>query len=114
MKDGNDELDILLGRWLLPMEAGTVRTPEERAANDGIEAAIEAYRLAYHKAHPDSAYGTLTDWIIVAAEVEPNMEDPDEDVTAFSIIMPGGGIPWYRARGLLEAGVQYLKGPKEE
>lgn len=90
------------------------RTPEERAANDAIEAAIEAYRDAYRKAHPDSTHGTLVDWILVAAEVQPNMENPEEDVTAFSIIMPNGGIPWYRGRGLLEAGILYLGKMQED
>lgn len=90
------------------------RTQEEKDANDGIEAAIEAYREAFRKAHPDATAGTTTDWIVVAAEVVPNMEDPDEDVTAYSIIMPRGGIPWYRARGLLEAGISYLTHPVED
>src|SRR5678816_1149698 len=81
------------------------RTPEEIAANEAIEKAIEGYRDAYRIAHPDATFGTLVDWVVVAAEIKPNMEDAAEDVTAYSIIMPGGAIPWYRARGLLEAGI---------
>lgn len=84
------------------------RTPEERAANDAIEVAIDAYREAYRAAHPDCTHGTMVDWVVIAAETKANMEDPSEDVTAYSIVMPGGGIPWYRARGLLEAGIAYL------
>jgi hypothetical protein len=84
------------------------RSHEERIANEALEVAIDAFRAAFMKAHPDNAYGTLVDWIVVAAETKPDMEDASEDVTAYSIIMPGGGIPWYRARGLLQAGIEYL------
>ena len=84
------------------------RTPEEKATNKAIEAAIEAFRTAYHEAHPDSSMGTLVDWIVVAAEAIPDAKDPADDVTAYSIIMPGGAMPSYRARGLLEIGIQYL------
>lgn len=51
----------------------------------------------------------MVDWVVVAAETKPDMENPDDDLTAYSIIMPNGGIPWYRARGLLEAGIKYLE-----
>ena len=84
------------------------RSQEERDTNDMIEAAIEAYREAYRNNHAEATHGTLTDWIVVAAETKPDMDDPAEDVTAYSIIMPNGGIPWYRARGLLEAGNHYF------
>lgn len=91
-----------------------MRTPKERETNDAIEAAIDAYRRAYCASHPDATDGTLTDWIVVAAETKPDMENPDDDVTAYSIVMPGGGIPWYRARGLLEAGVTFMSGTERE
>lgn len=91
-----------------------MRTPEERAANDAIEAAIDAYRRIYCEAHPEATNGTLTDWIVVSAETKPDMENPDDDVTAYSIVMPGGGIPWYRARGLLQAGCEFLSGTERE
>jgi len=89
------------------------RTQEERDTNDLIEAAIEAYREAYRNAHPEATHGTMTDWVVIAAETKPNMDEPEDDVTAYSIIMPGGSIPWYRARGLLQAGIHYL-GLQEE
>ena len=85
-----------------------MRSEEERKTNDAIEAAIDAYRVAYRAAHPEATHGTLTDWVVVAAETKPDMEDPSEDVTAYSIIMPNGGIPWYRSMGLLQAGVHYF------
>jgi len=90
------------------------RSQEERRTNDAIEAAIEAYRIAYRDANPEATHGTMTDWIVIAAETKPDMDDPEDDVTAYSIIMPGGGIPWYRARGLLEAGIRYLAMPDKE
>lgn len=91
-----------------------MRSEAERVASVAIESAIEQYRDAYRAAHPDATYGTMTDWVVIAAETKPDMDDPDEDITAYSIIMPGGGIPWYRARGLLEAGIHYLAMPTED
>lgn len=90
------------------------RTPEERATNDAIEAAIEAYREVYRVDHPEATHGTLVDWIVIAAEIKPDMDDSSEDITAYSIIMPNGGVPWYRSRGLLEAGIRYLELPDGE
>lgn len=84
------------------------RTARERAANDAIEAAIDEYRAAYQEAHPEVRLGTTVDWIVVAAETIPDMNDSAEDETSYSVIMPGGGIPTYRARGLLAAGIQYV------
>lgn len=83
------------------------RTPEEVATNDAIEAAIEAHRQAYKAANPDESIGTLVDWIVVAAEIVPG-DTPDDDETAYSIIMPSGGIPTYRATGLLSMGKRYV------
>lgn len=83
------------------------RTPEEIASNDAVEAAIEAYRQAYKAAHPEAVMGTLVDWIVVAAEIVPG-DNPDDDETAYSIIMPQGGIPTYRANGLLSMGKRYV------
>lgn len=80
------------------------RTAREKAATAAIEAAIQEYNLAFKEAHPEAELGTIVDWIIVAAEGVADSEDPDEDRTLYSIIMPGGGIPYYRARGLLVAG----------
>lgn len=86
-------------------------TAEERSAKAAIEDAIERYREAFRKAHPESTHGTLTDWILVAAEIKPNMEDPDEDFVAYSIVT--NNLPWYRARGLMEAGIQFMNGVEE-
>jgi hypothetical protein len=90
------------------------RTLAEKEASDELELAIDAFRKAYIAAHPDVTDGTLVDWIVVAAETKPNLNDPDDDVTAYSIIMPNGGIPWYRARGLMQAGIYYLDEPTED
>lgn len=87
------------------------RTQAERDANDMIEAAIEAYREAYLDAHPEAVRGILQDWIVVAAENKP---DADEACDALLIIMPGGGIPTYRAIGLLEMGRRYVMESSEE
>lgn len=99
---------------LLPHWPVMARTPEERMTNEGIERAINAFREAYRDNHPEATHGTLTDWIVVAAEIKPDMENPDDDVTAYSIIMAGGSIPWYRAYGLLRAGMHYLDLPQED
>lgn len=85
------------------------RSAEEMAANEAVEAAILAYRDAYAAAHPEAKVGTLMDWIVVAAEVIPGAK-PYDDETAYSIIMPGGSIPHYRADGLLSMGKRYIQG----
>lgn len=86
-----------------------MRTEEEKASNDAIEATLLAYRDAYAAAHPEARVGTLTDWIVVAAELVPG-DDPDDDETAYSVIMPNGGIPGYKAEGLLRMGIRYIGG----
>lgn len=88
-----------------------MQTPELRAATAGIEAAIEAYRVAFRAAYPDATHGILGDWIVVAAETVPDMDSPDDDETAYCIMMSNGGIAWYRARGLLQAGVEFIGVP---
>ena len=89
------------------------RTQEEKDANDMVEAAILAYKDAYAAAHPEARVGTLVDWIVVAAELVPG-EDPDDDETAYAVIMPGGGIPGYKAVGLLEFGKKYAMGGSDD
>lgn len=83
------------------------RTPAEREATEAIERALLQYRDAYAAAHPEARNGALVDWIVVAAEVLAD-GDPEDDETAYSVIMPHGGIPHYRAYGLLQMGQHYL------
>lgn len=87
-------------------------TPEERAAKAEIEAALEKYKQTFLAAHPEGVHGTLTDWIVVFAETKPNLEDPDQDETAYSIVT--NNLPWYRARGLMEAGIQFMNGVESD
>lgn len=90
------------------------RTEREQKANDAIEAALLEYRDAYAEAHPDVRVGTITDWIVVATElVAGEGGNPDDDVQTYAIIMPNGGIPNYRAVGLLKMGMHYTM-PWEE
>jgi hypothetical protein len=84
------------------------RTQAERDANDMIDAAIEAYREAYRAAHPEATHGVLGAWIVVASETVANMEDPEDDVTAYSIIMANGAIPSYQSYGLLAIGKRFI------
>lgn len=90
-------------------------TEAERAAKAEIEAAIEKYRVAFADAHPEATQGVLGDWIVVAAETKVDPDDPEEDLTAYSVIM--NGQPWYRSIGLLAAGRHYLtfdNGPTQD
>lgn len=84
------------------------QTEAQKVATAAIEAAIEQYRLAFREANPEATNGVLGDWVLVAAETIPDMDDPADDVTAYSVIMAGGGMAWYRARGLLAAGIHYM------
>lgn len=85
------------------------KTDRQQKASDALEAAIMEARDAWSAANPGSVDGTVIDWIVVTAEVKPDMEEPENDIHAYSILMPNGGIPWYRGRGLLEAGIRYLE-----
>jgi hypothetical protein len=92
------------------------RSVEERAALDALEAAIEKHSAVWYREHPDTdaAQGTLVDWIIITAEIKPDMDDSDNDKTTYGIIYRGGSIPWYRARGLLDAAIDRLEAGEEE
>jgi len=84
-----------------------MRSDREKAANDAIEAALVEYRDAYAEAHPEARVGTLMDWIVVAAEMLPG-DSPEDDETAYSVVMPGGNMASYKAIGLLRMGLYYI------
>jgi hypothetical protein len=90
------------------------RSAEEKAALEALEAAIEAHSAVWYQENPDHPRGTMVDWIIVTAEIKPDMEDSDNDQTTYGIIYRGGSIPWYRARGLMDAGINRLENQEEE
>lgn len=82
------------------------RTEEQKQADARLYEAIVATDRAYRT--EESVDGVVTDYIVVAAVVKPNMEDPDDDLTAYSVLMSGGGLPYYRSQGLLKAGMKCL------
>lgn len=82
------------------------RTEEQKQADARLYEAIVATDKAYRT--EESVVGVVTDYIVVAAVVKPDMEDPDEDMTAYSVLMSGGGMPYYRSQGLLKAGMKCL------
>lgn len=81
-------------------------TPEQAAASAALEEAILRVVRAYDT--DESVVGVVNDWIVVAAETKPDLYDATNDVTAYSVLMAGGGLPWHRAAGLLRAGMQHL------
>lgn len=91
-----------------------MRTQAEKDATEAIEAAIESYRVAYRLAHPESNNGTLTDWVVIAAETNAVGDDAEDDITSYSIMMNSGATPWHRSRGLLEAGIHFMEGQIHE
>lgn len=85
-----------------------------RKASDDLEAAIEAYRVSWRAENPGGTDGTLTEWMVITAEVKVNLEDSDQDRYAFSTLMKGGSLPWHHAKGLLAAANQFLDGNTED
>lgn len=72
------------------------RTQEQIEADDALTAAIEQCARAYLE-EPNEMY--LMDWFVVTARSGLDEEAPE----SYDIFMPGGGIPTYRALGLLKA-----------
>jgi hypothetical protein len=92
------------------------RSADEKAALEALEMAIEAHSTVWYRENPDTdaVRGTVVDWIIITAEIKPDMEDGDNDKTTYGMIYRGGSIPWYRARGLLAAGINRLEANEED
>jgi hypothetical protein len=86
------------------------RTQRQKDADAALELALIEASHAYLEGDDGAIIGTMTDWIVVTAEVKPNMDDPDEDVTVYSVMSTGGGLPLYRALGLLQCGLKYING----
>lgn len=88
------------------------QTDRQKAATIALEAAIVEASAAW--AGPDNDGMVIVDWVVVAAEIKPDLQDPDGDRTGYSILMTGGGLPWYKAVGLLQAGAKILADPRED
>jgi hypothetical protein len=77
-------------------------TAEQKAASQGLQAAIEEMLRAYEY-DVDSDTGTVamaTDWVVAVAQ--QGYSDDGEQVGGVCVLMPDGEIPAYRALGLLE------------
>lgn len=82
------------------------RTQAQINADDNLEAAIQRCIIAYRDG--DSRSGLLGDWIVVAVETTFVAGAGDDDLDFYSILTNGGGLPFYKSVGLLEAGRRYL------
>lgn len=82
-----------------------MKTNEQREADLELEAALMRVSRAYSDVQ--EAQGVLGDWICVTAETRMGAES-DEDETYYTIAMSGGGIPDYRAFGLLDIGARMI------
>lgn len=85
------------------------RTEREIAATKVMEAALTEFRDAYKEAHPEARTGMITDWIIIASEIVPHPEDPEQDDTLYAVMVSGGNLAWHRAAGLLKWGEAWLE-----
>lgn len=90
------------------------RSAEEKAALEMLEHAIEHHSDVWYREHPEHPRGTLVDWIIISAEIKPDMDDSDNDQTTYGLIFRGGTMPWYRARGLMQAGIDRIDAGDDE
>lgn len=78
------------------MPDGTdTRTPEQKAADEQLTAAIEAHQRAYGE--PPAV---LSEYVVLAAS--HRWDDDGEPVTAVALIYRDGDLPWHRALGLVE------------
>lgn len=80
----------------MPDETDT-RTPEQKAADEQLTAAIEANLHAYRADRPASV---LSEYVVLAASHRWN--DDGEPVTSVATIYRDGDVPWHRAMGLVE------------
>lgn len=69
-------------------------TPEQEAASDALEAAINQYLRVYDEAESDEFLG---DWIVLAS-----LHTPDAPGAPFVLIQPKGEIAPYKVLGLME------------
>lgn len=70
-------------------------TPEQKAAEEQAEAAVQALIAAYGM----QDHGVLTDFVIVA--VQQGWDDDGDEVTCVSPLLPRA-LPMYRLVGILE------------
>lgn len=71
------------------------RTPEQKAADDALDAAIES-ALAAH----DLKTGVTSDYIVIVAQ--QHFDDDGNQRTNVARLVPGDGVPHYRLLGLLD------------
>lgn len=70
-------------------------TPEQKAANDELEKAIQVWLYTFLA--DTSPHAMLDDWMVITS-----VEDPTEpDTTGYFRASAGGGMPHHRAIGLL-------------
>jgi hypothetical protein len=75
----------------------TIRTEDQRKADELLEQAIAACLSAYGITEDDEL---IADFAVIIAT---NKLYPDGVVqTKYPILMPGADIPWYRVLGLIE------------
>lgn len=73
------------------------RTPEQRAADDALTAAVEQALAAYSE--PDRPW-VLTEYVVVTAQ--QTYDEAGDGLTAVGCIYRDGDVPMHRVLGLLE------------
>ena len=80
-------------------------TDEQRAAQEALQAALEAHNRAWTP--PGEDPGLLVDWIVVGQTTR--FDDDGDRVSAYDLIFAGGQMDEHRAVGLLDYGAYLLK-----
>jgi hypothetical protein len=81
------------------------RTPEQRATDAALEAAVAA---AANRMHGDVV---VVDWLLVYAAVSP-ADEPGS--TEYGVCYPNGVMPTYRSLGLLELAAQLINADPDD
>ena len=76
------------------------RTPEQRAADDALSAAIERCVRAYGRIEPSSM---VTEWVVLGGGMSVDDEGRDVDVTFLLLPDDGATMPWRHLLGLVRA-----------
>ena len=86
------------------------RTPEQKAADDALTAAIEGCFNAY--VAPDEHHWVMSEYVVILAR---QTYDSDGDgITAVASLFRDGDVPTHRAIGLLEYVRDRLRNPGQD
>lgn len=89
------------------------QTPEQKAAQEALQAAIEQHRKAFTDAEDVPIIGEITtDWITVAACI--SYDDDGDQTVAYHWALSNGAMPDHTAKGLLVHALDMVEKASED